>query len=80
MTADEYKALVQPAMDVVVKKHQLALPEFIEGVFHCPNSNCISHNEPVESYFRVREVKGAVRMKCKYCEKSFTQDIVSERY
>ena len=24
-------------------------------VFHCPNSNCISHNEPVESYFRVRE-------------------------
>ncbi|MCR6556363.1 aspartate carbamoyltransferase regulatory subunit, partial [Aeromonas sp. CPF2-S1] len=29
---------------VVVKKHQLALPEFIEGVFHCPNSNCISHN------------------------------------
>ncbi|MGL5815305.1 MULTISPECIES: aspartate carbamoyltransferase regulatory subunit [Aeromonas] len=65
---------------VVVKKHQLALPEFITGVFHCPNSNCISHNEPVDSYFRVREVKGAVRMKCKYCEKSFTQDIVSERY
>ena len=64
----------------MVKKHQLELPEFITGVFHCPNSNCISHNEPVESYFRVREVKGAVRMKCKYCEKSFTQDIVSERY
>ena len=65
---------------MVVKKHQLALPEFIAGVFHCPNSNRISHNEPVDSYFRVREVKGAVRMKCKYCEKSFTQEIVSERY
>ena len=64
----------------MVKKHQLKLPEFIAGVFHCPNSNCISHNEPVDSYFRVREVKGVVRMKCKYCEKSFTQDIVSERY
>ena len=50
------------------------------GPNNCPNSNCISHNEPVDSYFRVREVKGAVRMKCKYCEKSFTQDIVSERY
>ena len=24
----------------VVKKHQLKLPEFIAGVFHCPNSNC----------------------------------------
>ncbi|QFI55942.1 aspartate carbamoyltransferase regulatory subunit [Aeromonas simiae] len=61
----------------VVKKHHLTLPECIEGVFECPNSNCISHNEPVASHFAVREVKGAVRMKCKYCEKSFTQDIVS---
>ncbi|PJG59880.1 aspartate carbamoyltransferase regulatory subunit [Aeromonas cavernicola] len=65
---------------VVVKKHLLALPESISGVFHCPNSNCISHNEPVASYFRVREVKGVVQMKCKYCEKSFPQEIVSERY
>ncbi|MGL5285192.1 aspartate carbamoyltransferase regulatory subunit [Aeromonas sp. RU39B] len=61
----------------VVKKHQLELPAFIEGVFECPNSNCISHSEPVPTHFKVREVKGEVRMKCKYCEKSFTQDIVS---
>jgi len=62
----------------VVKKHQLQLPEFIEGIFACPNSNCISHREPVRSRFSVRQVHGDVRMKCKYCEKSFTKEIVSE--
>ena len=30
---------------LVVKKHQLALPSSSK-VFHCPNSNCISYNEP----------------------------------
>jgi len=64
----------------VVKKHQLNLPESISGVFACPNSNCISHTEPVESSFSVREVRGDVRMKCKYCEKSFTKEIVSANF
>ena len=57
----------------------LELPNQIEGVFSCPNSNCISHNEPVRSRFSVRRAKdGSVRMKCHYCEKSFSQDIVAE--
>lgn len=63
----------------VVKKHLLTLPSFISGVFHCPNSNCISHNEPVASHFHVREHNHMVRMKCKYCEKSFPQEIVIAR-
>ncbi|MBP8813051.1 MAG: aspartate carbamoyltransferase regulatory subunit [Laribacter sp.] len=63
----------------VVEKHKLELPNQIEGVFSCPNSNCISHNEPVRSRFSVRRAKdGGVRMKCHYCEKSFSQDIVAE--
>ena len=63
----------------VVEKHKLELPNQIEGVFSCPNSNCISHNEPVRSRFSVRRAKdGSVRMKCHYCEKSFSQDIVAE--
>lgn len=32
------------------------------------------------SGFSVREVKGDVRMKCKYCEKSFTKEIVSANF
>ena len=64
----------------VVKENQLRLAEQINGVFACPNSNCISHSEPVASGFSVREVKGDVRMKCKYCEKSFTKEIVSANF
>ncbi|HFQ5008075.1 TPA: aspartate carbamoyltransferase regulatory subunit [Vibrio vulnificus] len=63
----------------VVKKLALELPEFVSDVFECPNSNCITHNEPVASNFRVFEKKGDVRLKCKYCEKVFSREIVTER-
>lgn len=64
----------------VVRKLQLQLPECVEGVFDCPNSNCISHKEPVRSSFHIRAVREEVRMKCKYCEKSFTKEIVSAHF
>ncbi|OJI26881.1 Aspartate carbamoyltransferase regulatory chain [Vibrio vulnificus] len=63
----------------VVKKLALELPEFVSDVFKCPNTNCITHNEPVASNFRVFEKKGDVRLKCKYCEKVFSREIVTER-
>ena len=62
----------------VVDKFKMALPESLQGAFSCPNSNCITHNEPVDSHFSLREHKGDVRLKCKYCEKSFSKDIVAE--
>jgi aspartate carbamoyltransferase regulatory subunit len=62
----------------VVKKHKLVLPEAIEGIFACPNSNCISHNEPVSSFFYVKAHKNDTKMRCKYCEKVFSKDIVAE--
>lgn len=61
----------------VGEKLQLQLPEQVEGVFSCPNSNCISHNEQVSSKFKVRAVKGQVRFRCNYCEKSFHQDFMT---
>ena len=61
----------------VVEKLQLHLPEQVEGVFSCPNTNCISHNEPVASKFRVRAVSGQVRFRCNYCEKSFHRDLMA---
>lgn len=64
----------------VVTKHQLELPGEIVGVFACPNSNCISHREPVRSRFGVRSTQGEVRLKRHYCEKSFTKEIVSEAF
>ena len=63
----------------VVKKLALTLPEQVNNVFACPNSNCITHGEPVESSFKVFEKAHDVRLKCKYCEKVFSREILTER-
>ncbi|QYJ85179.1 aspartate carbamoyltransferase regulatory subunit [Shewanella mesophila] len=63
----------------VVKKLTLSLPERINTIFKCPNSNCITHNEPVDSSFRVIAKKEDIQLKCKYCEKVFSREIVTER-
>ena len=58
----------------IAKKYQLGLPEVVTGMLNCPNTNCITHNEPVTSQFRVSQRSGEVRLKCKYCEKTFARD------
>ncbi|MCE0494070.1 aspartate carbamoyltransferase regulatory subunit [Vibrio salinus] len=63
----------------VVKKLALELPKRINNVFACPNSNCITHKEPVETSFAVSQKNGEIRLKCKYCEKVFSRDVVTER-
>ncbi|WP_120511734.1 aspartate carbamoyltransferase regulatory subunit [Photobacterium salinisoli] len=73
------KATVNQIEDYkVVKKLTLSLPSQINAVFKCPNSNCITHNEPVDSSFRVVTKHDEVRLKCKYCEKVFARDIVTD--
>ncbi|MDV5171008.1 aspartate carbamoyltransferase regulatory subunit [Photobacterium rosenbergii] len=62
----------------VVKKLNLTLPEQINAVFKCPNTNCISHGEPVDSSFKVITKKEDIQLKCKYCEKVFSREIVTE--
>lgn len=60
----------------VVKKLMPTLPDHIEGVLHCPNSNCISRSEPVSSSFAVKQLQGDVYLQCKYCEKEFEHHVV----
>ncbi|WP_294911508.1 aspartate carbamoyltransferase regulatory subunit [Tatumella sp. UBA2305] len=60
----------------VVAKIVPALPQQIERVLTCPNSNCISHNEPVNSVFTVRQRSQDISLKCKYCEKEFAHHVV----
>lgn len=62
----------------VVNKLTLTLPERIDGVFRCPNSNCISHGEPVASRFKVQSKQESVQLKCHYCEKVFSREIMTE--
>jgi len=62
----------------VVQKTKMSLPSSIHGLFICPNSNCISHNEPVTSSFHLSERQGQTILQCHYCEKSFKLDIFAE--
>ncbi|WP_094751562.1 aspartate carbamoyltransferase regulatory subunit [Psychromonas sp. CD1] len=62
----------------VSKKFQLTLPEKVNAVFSCPNSNCITHNEPVETSFNVICKNDILFLRCKYCEKVFSREIMAE--
>ena len=61
-----------------INKRRLTLPEEIAEVFRCPNTNCASHGEPVKSRFYVRKQSGQTKLKCHYCEKTFSRDSVAE--
>lgn len=60
----------------VVKKLTPTLPDRIDGVLRCPNSNCISRSEPVASSFAVKQRQSDVHLQCKYCEKEFEHHVV----
>ncbi|MGT5400274.1 aspartate carbamoyltransferase regulatory subunit [Escherichia coli] len=60
----------------VVGKSRPSLPERVDNVLVCPNSNCISHAEPVSSSFAVRKRANDIALKCKYCEKEFSHNVV----
>lgn len=65
----------------VVAKLPLTLPETIVDVFRCPNTNCITHDEQaVESCFHLIENSQDIALKCKYCEKVFSRDIMSDEH
>lgn len=61
----------------VINKFQVQLPSSFIAVLACPNSNCISHNEPVDSRFYVQQ-KSTLKLKCHYCEKSFERSTFDE--
>lgn len=60
----------------VVGKSRPTLPERIERVLVCPNTNCISRSEPVYSSFAVKMRGEDISLKCKYCEKEFAHHVV----
>lgn len=56
----------------VKEKKKVTLPNFLENVIKCPNSNCITNTkEPIKSKFFV-EKKEPVKLRCYYCEKLFS--------
>jgi len=54
----------------VVEKKRLEIPDMIEKILRCPNSNCITNeNEPVKTKFLIQ--KEPLELKCWFCERSF---------
>jgi len=63
----------------VAKKFPVQMPEAIQSVLNCPNDRCITHSEPVQTLFTVEENNGSVLLRCRFCEKLFSQNIVHEK-
>lgn len=62
----------------VAKKISTKLPKTITKILVCPNENCITHVEPINSCFYVEEYRKTVKLNCKYCERQFGLDQITE--
>lgn len=52
----------------VVKKVHVELPDVIAGILRCPNPNCVTNHEKIETRFDV-ECRSPIRIRCRYCER-----------
>lgn len=60
----------------VIEKHQVQLPEEIEGIIECANPNCISNTkEPVSPKFILHEAD-PLQFRCFYCDRIMLGDFI----
>lgn len=52
----------------VVSKKQVEVPDTICGILRCPNPNCITNHERIETKFDVHS-RSPIRVRCRYCER-----------
>ena len=78
-------ALFAPAASIniiknfeIVKKLKAEFPENIHKILICPNENCITHAEKIDSCFQVKQYQQKVRITCKYCERVFDRDQIKD--
>jgi aspartate carbamoyltransferase regulatory subunit len=62
----------------VIRKIKARLPQEIRSILICPNKNCITAHETVESLFHVSSFKNKVHLHCNYCEKIFSKHEIEE--
>ncbi|MCD7963187.1 MAG: aspartate carbamoyltransferase regulatory subunit [Rikenellaceae bacterium] len=58
----------------VVDKRNVVVPESIEGFVKCANPACITNHEKITTKFLVRKKNDELNLRCRYCEKTTTQD------
>ena len=67
-------ATVSIIEDYVVKeKFKVKIPEKVEGIIRCPNSNCVTNTEDWPTRFRVIEHEPLILF-CTYCERFVRKD------
>ena len=52
----------------VAEKRKVVMPDLLEGIVHCPNSRCITNNEPMKTRFRVSNRELGI-LQCCYCNR-----------
>ncbi|BAH83157.1 aspartate carbamoyltransferase regulatory subunit [Candidatus Ishikawella capsulata] len=60
----------------VIAKISPLLPEYVNKILICTNSNCISNSELINSCFRIKNYSGEIFLKCRYCENEFPYNIL----
>ncbi len=73
-------ALVAPTATIieikdyeVVKKGKVDTPKVVENFVKCFNPKCITNHQHVPTKFTVINDGGALKLRCRYCEKTTTQ-------
>lgn len=60
----------------VLKKYTPQLPPFISSLIACPNSQCISNHEEINTYFYLEKICKDVFFRCKFCERPFSHHTI----
>ncbi|MCF6276905.1 MAG: aspartate carbamoyltransferase regulatory subunit [Candidatus Magasanikbacteria bacterium] len=60
----------------VYKKFKTVIPKEVAKLLVCPNPNCITNNEKMDSHFFIN--KNNLDAQCKYCEKIFHQNEIKK--
>jgi len=58
----------------IEKKFAVTLPTTISKILTCPNQQCITNHEQVQTQFRVSRFGHRVMLHCDFCEKGFAHD------
>lgn len=62
----------------VSNKFSVPLPEEIQGLFTCPNANCISHKETPLNRFKILHRFKEIELECFYCQGAFKPHVNNE--
>lgn len=72
-------ATVNVIQDYLVShKYKVRIPSSIEGAIGCPNRLCITKMQGMHSNFQILQIQGRIRMRCRFCEKTYNRDEMPE--